>query len=112
MGHGKMLTHIWALVNNNAVTGKNVGVGMADGRRCTGCDTCGAMERDGIDLERWSITPRKVMEYKTIIVIHRKNKEIIFFLREGETFDIHNIVDVDICTRAEPGPGCAGWADE
>lgn len=35
------------------------------------------------------------MEYSNIITIVRKDKEIVIFLREGETLSLENIVDIE-----------------
>jgi hypothetical protein len=42
------------------------------------------------------------MEYNTIVTIQRKDKIIIFFLREGEDLSSENIVDVEIVHRPSP----------
>ena len=42
-----------------------------------------------------------VMEYKSILQISRKQKTIVFFLKEGEKLDLDNIVDVEIYNQPE-----------
>lgn len=41
------------------------------------------------------------MEYETIIQISKKEKTIIFFLKEGERLDLDNIVDVEVYNQPE-----------
>jgi hypothetical protein len=43
----------------------------------------------------------KIMEYTTILQISRKEKTIIFFLKEGEKLDLDNIVDVEVYNQPE-----------
>lgn len=41
------------------------------------------------------------MEYKTILQLSRKQKTIVFFLKEGEKLDLDNIVDVEVYNQPE-----------
>lgn len=41
------------------------------------------------------------MEYTSILQLSRKQKTIIFFLKEGEKLDIDNIVDVEVYNQPE-----------
>lgn len=41
------------------------------------------------------------MDYKVIKTIFRKNKEIVFFLKEGSSLNSENIVDVDVYSWPE-----------
>lgn len=36
------------------------------------------------------------MQYSTIVTTIKNDKEIVFFLREGDVFSLENIVDVEI----------------
>ena len=40
-------------------------------------------------------------EWKTMIVFRRGNKTITLFLKEGESTDLENIVDVDVFLEKE-----------
>ena len=47
------------------------------------------------------VTRGKIMEYKSILQISRKQKTIVFFLKEGEKLDLDNIVDVEVYNQPE-----------
>ena len=55
-----------------------------------------------------------VTEYKTVAIIHRKGETISFFLKEGETLNAENIVDVhvDPQTPEKCEPEIIGSIDE
>jgi hypothetical protein len=43
------------------------------------------------------------MEYKSILVLVRENKEIVFYLRHGEDLTRDNIVDVQVFSLPQDG---------
>jgi hypothetical protein len=42
------------------------------------------------------------MEYQGVVIIHRKEKQIVFFLKTGYAMDTDNIVDVEVYDEAMP----------
>lgn len=42
-----------------------------------------------------------MMEYGNIVIIKRKSKCIVFFLKEGESMSLENIIDVEVHNQPE-----------